>query len=51
MTTEISRDNSNYNMWDKGQMVGIVSRTKCAKNTIFVGGKNDTLSVLKDLLT
>ena len=51
MATEISRNNSNYKMWDKGQMVVILSRTKCAKNTIFVGDKNGTLSALKDLLT
>ena len=38
-------------MWDKGKMVAILSRTKCAKSTIFVGDKNGTLSALKDLLT
>ena len=38
-------------MWDKGQMIVILSRTKLAKDTIFVGDKNDTLSALKHLLT
>ena len=51
MATEISRNVSNFKMWDKGQMIVILSRTKLAKNTIFVGDKNDTLSALKDLLT
>ena len=38
-------------MWDKGQMILILSRTKFAKDTIFVGDKNDTLTALKNLLT
>ena len=51
MATEISLCNSNFNMWDKGQMIVILSRTKYAKDTIFVGDKNDTLAALKNLLT
>ena len=51
MATEISLCNSNFNMWDKGQMIVILSRTKYAKYTIFVGDKNNTLAVLKNLLT
>ena len=51
MATEISLLNSNFNMWDKGQMIVILSRTKTAKDTIFVGDKNDTLAALKNLLT
>ena len=51
MATEISRDNSNYIMWDKGQMIVILSRTKFAKDTIFVGDKNGTLRALRELLT
>ena len=51
MATEISRVNGNFKMWDKGQMIVILSRTKYASNTIFVGDKNDTLRALKDLLT
>ena len=38
-------------MWDKGQMIVILSRTKLAKATLFVGDKNDTLSALRHLLT
>ena len=51
MATKISLLNSNFNMWDKGQMIVILSRTKTAKDTIFVGDKNDTLAALKNLLT
>lgn len=51
MATEISRVNANFKMWDKGQMIVILSRTKYASKTIFVGDKNDTLKALKDLLT
>ena len=51
MTTEISRNDPNYRLcWDKGQLVVILSRTKFAKNTIFVGDKDDTIAALKDLL-
>ena len=39
MATEISRNDANFKLWDKGQMIVILSRTKLAKNTIFVGDK------------
>ena len=51
MATEISLCNSNFNMWDKGQMIVILSRTKYAKDSIFVVDKNDTLAALQNLLT
>ena len=51
MATEISHKNKNIKIWDKSQMIVILSRTKLAKDTIFVGDKNDTLSALKHLLT
>ena len=47
MATEISCNNSNFKMWDKGQMIVILSQTRLAKDTIFVGNKNDTLNALK----
>ena len=51
MATEISRNDPNFRLWDKGQLVVILNRTKFAKNTIFVGDKDDTISpALKDLL-
>ena len=51
MAIEISQSNTNFKMWDKGQMIVILSRTKRAKDTIFVGDKNDNLNVLRTLLT
>ena len=51
MATEVSLSNCNFKMWDKGQMIVILSRSKYAKDTIFVGDKNDTIAALKALLT
>ena len=51
MATEISLSHTNFKMWDKGQMVVILSRTKKAQDSIFVGDKHDTLAALKHLLT
>jgi predicted GIY-YIG superfamily endonuclease len=51
MAIEISFANSNFKMWDKGQMIVITSRTRMAQDTIFVGDKNDTLNALRHLLT
>ena len=44
MAIEVSFANSNYKMWDKGQMIVILSRTRKAQDTIFVGDKNETLN-------
>ena len=51
MATETSQNNGKFNTWDKGQMLVILSRTKYARDTIFVGDKNDTLAELINLLT
>ena len=51
VATEISETNAQFKMWDKGQMIVILSRTKYAKNTIFVGDRNDTINALRMLLT
>ena len=50
MATEISSSNVKFAIWDKGQLVVILSRTNFAKDTIFVGDKNETLRTLKQLL-
>ena len=50
MATQISTNDRNFNLWDKGQLVVILSRTKVAKNSIFVGPVNDTLDALTQLL-
>ena len=51
VSTEISMNNSNFTMWDKGKMIVITCWTNYAKYTIFSGYKNNNLSVLKILLT
>ena len=51
MATKISSRNMKYAMWDKGQMIVILSQTTLAVNSIFVGDKNETLQTLKQLLT
>ena len=50
VVTAISvRDNKIF-MWDKGQLIVILSRTKLAKNTIVVGQKEDTLKAVRSLV-
>ena len=51
MATEISRSNSNFTMWDRDQIIVILSTTNYEKDTIFFGNKNDTLKLLKEILT
>ena len=51
MASEISQNHDNYIMWDKRKNIVILSLTKIAKNTIFVGDVNDTLVALKDIIT
>ena len=50
MATQISVHDSNFNLWDKGQLTVILSRTEKGKNSIFIGPKNDTLNALCTLL-
>ena len=47
-----SNDSSNFHLWDKGQLVVILSQTKLARNSTFLvgGAKNDTLNALTKLL-
>ena len=50
MATEISMNDSNFGLWDKGQLVVVLSRTKIARNTRFVGGKHDALMAIRTIL-
>ena len=50
MATSISTNNSNFELWDKGQLVVILSRTKFAKDSIFVGSKEETLDAFRQML-
>ena len=50
MATEINISDPDFNIWDKGQLIVILTRTKRAEDTIFVGNKQDTLDALKTIL-
>ena len=50
MATEISLADPDFKIWDKGQLIVILTRTKRAEDTIFVGNKQDTLDALKTIL-
>lgn len=50
MATSISSSDPNFNLWDKGQLVVKLSRTKKAKDSIFVGSKTETLRAFRKLL-
>ena len=50
MAIEVSCTNSNFKIWDKGQMIVILSQTRRVQDTIFIRDKYDTLNVLRHLL-
>ena len=43
MSTEISKNNSKFNLWDKGQLIVLINLTITATGTIFVGDKSGGL--------
>ena len=51
LATTLSSDDRNYSVWDKGQLLVIISRTKRSEDTIFVGNKESTLNALVSILT
>ena len=50
MATEISMSNPDIRVWDKGQLVVIMTRIRFANQNIFVGDKRETLADLKNIL-
>ena len=44
--SSLSMADNNYSMWDKEQILVILSRTKTAKDTIFAGYKESSLNAL-----
>ena len=46
IVTEIKCSDKNYQIWEKGQVVVLVSRTKRAEDIIFVGNKSETIKCL-----
>ena len=51
MAISVSDIEKLFALWDRGQLVAILSRTRIMKNTIFVGPNNDTIYALKRMLT
>ena len=50
MATELLKYNTQLNLWDKEQLVVILSRTKIGRHTTLFGDKNETLKALKEIL-
>lgn len=46
----ISDTDPDFVVWDKGQLIVVISRTRLPQNTIFVGDKNETLAAFRTLL-
>jgi predicted GIY-YIG superfamily endonuclease len=46
LITSVSTMDSRYRLWEKEQVVVLLSRTFVARNTIFVGDKEDTIRAL-----
>ena len=46
LITSVSTTDSRYRLWEKEQVVVLLSRTFVARNTIFVGDKEDTIRAL-----
>lgn len=51
MATSVSNVIKQLRLWEKGQLIVLISRTRTMKNTIFVGSKSDTIAGLVELLT
>ena len=50
MAITILYSDYNCNMWNKGQLFVIPSRTKVEKKSTFLGPKNETLQTFRNLL-
>jgi hypothetical protein len=50
LVTLVSKQNKDYGLWEKEQVMVILSRTKRAREVIFVGDQNDTLDALCELI-
>ena len=50
IATEISFEDKDYALWDKAQIIVLLSRTRFAKDIIFVGNKRNTLNAICHLI-
>ena len=51
MAISISDIQKQYSIWDRGQLIVAISRTRLMENTIFVGNKGETINAMKSILT
>ncbi|XP_047738244.1 uncharacterized protein LOC125177549 [Hyalella azteca] len=50
LATQISEDNSMFRLWDKNQLLVILSRVQSLDDLLFVGNADDTLRSMKKLI-
>ena len=50
VATEVSLEHSHYMLWDKAQVIVLLSRTRTGKDLIFVGNKIATIKALCNLV-
>ena len=50
IATTVSLSDCDFKLWDKGQLLVLISQTRQAEDTIFVGNKQDTLDALVHIL-
>lgn len=50
VATEVSLEDSHYMLWDKAQVIVLLSRTRRGKDLIFVGNKRSTIKALANLI-
>jgi hypothetical protein len=50
LASQVSNKDACYRLWEKGQLVVLLSRTKHGEHTIFVGNKEETLDMLCEAL-
>ena len=50
VATQLSRDDKDFCLWEKGQLVVLMSRTECAKNVFFVGNKEENLLAIREIV-
>ena len=50
LETSISMSDRNFSIWENGQLLVIIRRTKKAEDTTFVGNKEDKLDAIYTIL-
>ena len=50
LATQVCSENNGFKLWDKAQVVVLLSRTRSAKDMIFVGGIDSTINCLVKMM-